>query len=420
MADDDDDIQGLHSDTPSAPSPSSEGPTDEDAEASRPLAQRRVRVVDQVRGASVLLMILVHTMWIYSSLETQENTWLGSTLHVLAQGTCAFLVAMGFSFMMSSRSSLRGGLQRGLLILAVAWGMNLLKFIIPLALGVIPDGFIAAYGWERPLEARHWVQLMLNADILQMAGLSFLIMGVLIHVTRNKWVYAVLALAGGAVGHVIQGANVGVRPIDYLLDLFWAWEIIKPDPDAYWFVYFPVFPWITPIFAGMAFGAWYTEMIDGLKYEDEVEAKQSRMYWVMLVVGLLGVGVGAPLVLKYPETHFRQFFHTGWGGIVYLTGLNFLILVGARILERYLRHILWWLRATLDYFSARVTSMYLVSWILICWGMGIFGFWEQDVEGTLLAIPFTLGGTLLVQWGWDTYQRRRRQRTALVEPAVAE
>ncbi|MEM9692365.1 MAG: heparan-alpha-glucosaminide N-acetyltransferase domain-containing protein [Myxococcota bacterium] len=201
----------------------------------RTLAQRRVRVVDQVRGASVFLMILVHTMWIYSSLETQEHTWLGGTLHFLAQGTCAFLVAMGFSFMMSSRSSLIGGLKRGLLILAFAWGMNLIKFIIPLALGVIPDSFIAAYGWERPLEARHWIQLFLNADILQMAGLSFIIMGLLVKVTRNKWAYAVLALGAGAVGHVVQGATVGILPVDYMLDLLWSWEIIKPDPTVHCF-----------------------------------------------------------------------------------------------------------------------------------------------------------------------------------------
>ncbi|MEM9694709.1 MAG: hypothetical protein AAGA56_19325, partial [Myxococcota bacterium] len=145
----------------------------------------------------------------------------------------------------------------------------------------------------------------------------------------------------------------------------------------------------------------------------------SKMFSVMLGVGLVAAVGGGALAFYHPETHWRQFFHTGWGGIVYLTGVNFLIMVGARFLERHLRHILWWLVDALNFFSERVTAMYIVSWVIICWGMGIFGFWAQDVTGTLLAIPFTLGGTLLVQRFIDARTRQRESRQDLV-PAAAE
>lgn len=355
--------------------------------ASRPgeagTGRGRILAIDLGRGGSVILMILVHTLWLYGDVATQRDSWLGMALHVLGKGTASFLVAMGVSFMLSRDRSVAGSMRRGLYLLGVGYMMNALKFLVPIAAGTVPDAFIAAYGWSRPLSTDQLVYLLLTGDILQLAGVCLILMGIIRRLTPGKG--ALLAWAAGfAVGtHLLRGFRVGVPGLDYGLDLLWGTEFD---------VYFPVFPWFSAILVGMAFGAWFLEL----------EGDEDRLFRGMRALGLPLALVGGVLVAAWPSVHFVDFFHLGAGGIAYLVGLNLLLLWGIHRIRGGLARLPVVVEL-LGYCSRRVTSMYVISWTLICWGMGLVGYQALGVGGVLVAIVVMLSATVLIRLALDRW-----------------
>ena len=140
------------------------------------LQSKRVLAIDLARGASVPFVVVIHTLWMYGTVETQENTWLGQVIHFIGKGTPMFLLAMGFSFCLSRKQDVQAIIKRGLELLAIGYGMNLFKFIVPYFLGLLPTNFIAAYGWKAPLDFGQLLYLLQTGDILQLAGISVLFM----------------------------------------------------------------------------------------------------------------------------------------------------------------------------------------------------------------------------------------------------
>jgi len=48
--------------------------------------------------------------------------------------------------------------------------------------------------------------------------------------------------------------------------------------------------------------------------------------------------------------------------------------------------------------SVRVTSLYVLQWTLVCWGMGVIGFKTLSPEQLMLMLPIMIVLTLTVQY----------------------
>ncbi|XQF94021.1 heparan-alpha-glucosaminide N-acetyltransferase domain-containing protein (plasmid) [Pseudoalteromonas espejiana] len=141
-------------------------------------------------------MILVHTLWMYSSTELQSESLFGAVIHILGKGTASFLVAMGLSMALSRRQTPMLLIKRGIQLLLLAYLMNAAKFWLPIdVFNTMPEAFINAYGWQSPLSAGQLQFMVLTGDILQLAGVSLLLFGAL-NIARWKtaWI-ACLAIA---------------------------------------------------------------------------------------------------------------------------------------------------------------------------------------------------------------------------------
>jgi uncharacterized membrane protein len=358
--------------------------------ASSAVAPVRERVVeiDIGRGLAVLLMILVHTLWMYGSKETQSSSVLGHVIHFVGKGTAAFLLTMGLSFTLSRRGSLQGDLLRGLLILGVGYGMNFLKFIVPISIfGTMPESFVAAYGFRSPLGVAELRYLLLTGDILQMAGVSLLLIAFVRRYVPSKWVVLSLALLVLGLSRELSGMRPGIPGLDYVADLFVA---------NHYHVYFPVLPWMSFILVGLAMG---------MEIRDRGFDRRP-VFSGALPVGIACVAAGGGLCLWSSAYHWGSFFHLGPGGAVYLLGIN-LVLLGVihRLVERQKRrggavgHGAW--LKLLTYCSARVTSLYVIQWTLIAWGMGIVGFQTLTPGQTAAMMPVALLATFAVRGVWD-------------------
>ncbi|MEW7278713.1 heparan-alpha-glucosaminide N-acetyltransferase domain-containing protein [Aquimarina sp. 2201CG1-2-11] len=340
------------------------------------IKSKRILAIDLARGLSVLMVIVVHTLWMYGDIKTQTETWLGSTVHFIGKGTGMFLIAMGVSFTLSRNQSIVLSIKRAFYILAVGYLMNFLKFIVPVVIGTVPDNFIAAYGWTSPVTLDNMIYMLGTGDILQLAGVSLLFMGIINRFSKNKYIPLLIALCIALLTKEVHGVRVGITGFDYLLDLLWGAE---------WNVYFAVFPWFSFILIGMFFGMWYKEK----------EKSNSYLFGRMLIAGIVLMCVGGGLCYYNYEYHFGDYFHLGPGGTLYLGGFNLVIMWIANILVTYIRDNKVF--NFLYYCSKRVTTIYVIQWVIICWGMGVLGYQQFGVSGVLLLIPVYILLTLGIQ-----------------------
>ncbi len=355
----------------------------------------RILAMDFARGVSVLMVVMVHTLWIYGDLHTQTETWLGEVIHFIGKGTPMFLIAMGISFTMSRNQSVMLSMKRAVYILAMGYLMNFLKFVLPTLLGVMPDNFIAAYGWTAPATMDNMIYMLGTGDILQLAGISLLFMGIVNRFSKNKYVPLIIALVIVVLTKEVNGFRMDVIGVDYVLDLLWGSE---------WNVYFAVFPWFSFILIGMFFGMWYKQKRNGTQY----------MFKRMCLVGMGLMLLGGGLCFYDYDYHFNDYFHLGPGGTLYLAGFNLALLWFANMLTSKCKN-----NKVFEFFyycSKRVTKIYVIQWVIICWGMGLLGYQQFGVATVLSLIPvfliLTLGTQRLI---FDKSPYSKRKRTKSIE-----
>lgn len=356
----------------------------------------RLAAVDFGRGLAVFCLVFIHTLWMYASVEVQAETWLGTIIHFIGKGTAAFLICMGISMMLSTRQTFANTVWRAFMVLGLAYLMNFLKFIVPIEVfGTMPEAFIEAYGWHSPLNGKQLWYLFLTGDILQMAGVALLFLAIIRKFVTNKYGVLVLAVGILAVSRETSGLRFGLGD-DYLAELLFGGN---------YHVYFPVVPWMSYILFGMFIGMQINEN------RNEADA----VFEKLLIPGVVTLVIGGGLCFYDFEYHFGNFFHVGPGGVIYMLGINLVLLW---LIHKFLQlGFQGPIMNCLHYLSSRVTSVYIVQWVLVCWGMGIIGYQTLSLWQTVAIMPVMLALTLLVQWGLDASwlllsQRRSQGRVA--------
>ena len=341
----------------------------------------RILEIDFGRGLAVFLMMIVHTLWMYGNTATQSESWLGIAIHIIGKGTAAFLIAMGISLIISKPQALVISLKRAAILLLLAYWMNFLKFIVPLEVfSTMPEEFVNAYGLHSPLTFSQLRYIFLTGDILQMAAIALVLIAVIQRYVNNKYGILAIALLITLSSRFVSGYQPGIDGLDYIAKLFFS---------NHYQVYFPVFPWISFILFGMFLG----EVIQQHK-EDK-----TYMFARLPLIAAICLVIGSSLCAWDFEYHFGNFFHLGPGGVLYLLGISSALLW---IVHKIVQSGYTSLFTRFLYFcSERVTSMYIIQWTVICWGMGIVGYQQLNSWQVIAMIPMVITISLLTQKAKD-------------------
>ena len=343
-------------------------------------------------------MILVHTLGHYGN----DATWtsaLGGVLVFLGGPAAApvFMVLMGASLAFSSRGSPRAIARRGIWLLFLAYTLNVLRGWLPATLG-LSTGYVTAEDI-----APYTPQVLLGiVDILQMAGLALLAIAALVLVAGTRYVRAVaiaLAVSAALVAPWLWGRTTGQPYVDTALALLWGTD---------WNVFFPLFPWIAYPLVGFAFGR-------------TLVARSDRRAFVRRA-GIAGFGVGiagvAAIVLTNEAIGVDDYWRQGPAIVLAILGF---VLVWLAACDLVVGRLPAAVGGLLYGWSARVTSMYCIHWILIGWGVGLFGHRDLDLPALVLVM---VGLVVLTDriTAWLPFLRgpgARRQRVKTATPGSA-
>jgi uncharacterized membrane protein len=336
------------------------------------LASRdRVRAFDLARGLAVVLMIGVHVLWHWGA----PDTWLspiGQVISFLGGPTAApvFMFLMGASLAFSSRSSFGSLVVRGLWLVWLGYLLNVLRGVIPaylgLASGVVTQEQIAPFTLP-------W--LLTTVDVHHMAGLSLVFIAVLGGVARPGWSWLVVAAAVVIAGPFLRGLEFGTPLLDGPLT-----PVLGGAPN----VYYAVVPWIAYPLVGAVFGGFIARAAD-----------RTRVFRLAAAAGLALCVAGIALYTVEPPTFD---VYTYWHmPPAYFVGILGLVLVWLAACDLVVRHV----RANrvFDFlygWSGSVIAIYFTHWLVVGWGVGVFGFRSQPLEGALLGIVVAIVATALL------------------------
>jgi uncharacterized membrane protein len=324
--------------------------------------QRRERVVflDLARGLAIFFMILQHAMIVYE-VSGGEKSALGRIVLLFGTAPAApvFLLVMGI-FLARSERGLPYAVRRGIQLLVLGYLLNLLRFTVPVL--ITGERLTMVDGANSPA-ALFWA-----VDILQMAGLSFALLGVLKVCLPFRWAWIVLAAGVAILSPLLSGRGGQNVPVNLL------WGTGEN-------VFFPLFPWIVYPLVGMTYSSFVLETADRRR-----TMKRTALAGLLLCFA----GLGALFVPEDAVFALGNYFRSGLGIHLVVLGLVFMWLALCWVVAQ--KHGSGRIAGLLCFWSRNVTVAYFVQWVLIGWGIVLFG---ANRHGSLAALGLGVAALLL-------------------------
>lgn len=324
--------------------------------------RQRIISFDLARGFTVLCMPMVHVVMLYSKPEVQQSL-LGDILGFIAEGPGAelFMLLMGVSFIFSKRVTKRYVLQRTFQILAAAYILNFLKFIIPLGLGIMPENLLDELKLGNDLDALNFF-LFIN-DILHFAAIAYLLLYFITRLKHYPYWSLLITIILIFLSPYLWDYRTGITAIDYLIIAF------NGHPPQ---TFFPVFPWLVYPLIGLTLG---------------YLLKHNNHNYMIKKTGIFGLAI---ILISFcfpatdtlhPTTHLPSYrtdpadtiFHIGF----VLVWLSIFHCLHRKVPSNIIFNLL-------TFCSKQITTIYIIQWILICWCMAITGYLQLDMTYTCI------------------------------------
>ena len=276
------------------------------------------------------------------------NIQLDITHEVLLGCVCCFVFLMGIFIALAGNKNLSLSIKRGVILFLAGYILNFFRSSLPMWLS-LEFGLVT----QEELGDGNPIYELLVVDILQFAGIAFIICSLLHHYLPNPKYWLLIALGIAFVSPYTWDTYTGHVFIDEILKLF-AGNIVEG-------AFFPQLPWLAYVLSGMAFGHW-------LKQADDLNRFLKKSAWFSFAVTLVGVGI----ILTNIDYHSGESMRAGPGGVIAISGFTALTIFLFNVIVEKVPHNpvfgFWYT------WSKHITIIYVVHWLLIGWGLMYFGF----------------------------------------------
>lgn len=302
----------------------------------------------------------------------------GFTHEVLLGSVCCFVFLMGIFIAIAGGKSLSTGIKRGLILLVAGYALNFVRSSVPMWLS-LQLGLVSAedLGGDTPLTE------LLVVDILQFAGIAFIICSLLRHYLPQPKYWLGLALIIAFASPYAWDAKTGNYIADELLKLL-AGNISEG-------AFFPQLPWLAYAISGMAFGHW-------MKQADDLNSFLKKSAWYSLATTVAGIAI----ILTDVDYHSGDSMRAGPGAVVAISGFTALTIFLLQNIVEKIPHnpvFSFWYS-----WSKHITTIYVVHWLLIGWGLMYFGFRTLSGSSFLITLLALYVLTHFLATGWARFK----------------
>lgn len=311
----------------------------------------RQKEFDYIKLITIVVMVLIH-MWEYCTninLEVLPKGFFHNLLQFLAGplGAPMFMVAMGIGVLYSKNSTPRALFKRGINLFVIAYVLNIFRFVIPYTFFAIAN---------RTFDMDTCLSVLLNGDILQFAGFSFMLIALFMHLNLSVLVINGIALFMQLVGFYLSRNCPIDTELKYVLGLFYKTQDMS-FPLLQWFI-FPCF--------GMLFATFLRHAID----KDALYKALLKICGTLLIVYTFSLSLNEYNVQYVYGLAEDVFYNQDF--------IKTLFTLLAIIVEIVTIYFLFCKRefAKLDKFAAfagkNLNAIYIVQWLLVGWTASIF------------------------------------------------
>jgi uncharacterized membrane protein len=351
---------------------------------------KRITSLDLARGFTVLMIAPIHTVMIFSSLSVRD-TLLGKFLAFVAEwhGAQIFMTVMGVSFVFTKNQTMESAVKKAGLLMVFAYALNIFKFVIPHFFGWLPAPLLELLQVDTGIHG--YIQLIEVGDILHFAAIAFVVLGMIRQFKNYDRVAAWMAVAICFTGPWLWDASSDNGFANYCL------QILGGQPPT---VYFPLLPWLVYPLLGLSLGK---------ILQNENGSDPNQRPWMgfdsFWIAGVALTVLAAIIKYILHDEIFSSFYRT--------TPLDTVLHVGFTLIALSIWH---WISLYVkpnalfklfSYASRRITQIYIIQWILICWLLPIFSYQQSGLIGSHFLILLTSTITLTTSLTIDLVKSRK-------------
>jgi len=345
--------------------------------------RKRVKELDLTKSFIIIIsMIGIHTLYHLGDYEVLSSSIVANVINILgtAWGAPMFMFCMGITLGFSRHNEPADWLHRGIHLITVGMVLNILRWG--------PYAYMShATGNPQIMKA---VAMIFNADILQFAGLAFMLLALCKHLKMSAWSILVLSILMNVAGTLLIGHNTSSYVANQVLGFFYHTPTESCFPLLNWFIFVAVgnvfgkvyresdnldkfFRYIIPVCGVIAFVHQYLSITEGTSFFKTLE--NDWEFYNMRTPDALCIAFGvAPFmlglfrmlskivpdkwmgVLGYPSRHIIQFFCVSWVYIMWAYCFLYRIAPATNIVDFILR---WLVVISLTTVSVLIYNKYL-------------------------------------------------------------
>ena len=295
--------------------------------------------VDLAKAIAIVLMIWVH---VYEELSTTfepsvsfYNAYWRSAIY----DAVTFMFCMGIGMVYTNSGTPKGYVKRGVSLLLTGLLLEFFRDVVP---GM-------SHYWITGEEASLAMQVCgLGVDILQFAGLAFLLMALLRRLGLGYGAIFGISVLMSAAAWPLEGVQTGCYAFDQFLGYFWGTEAES---------YFPLLSWFIIVAAGCLFGKMYRHLQD-----------KRAFHRICLPVGLAVTAAYLCVNIFTEQSVFLMFSDERWFAHRMLPDALVCLVcnIGLISLMYYLGLVIPAKAApVITYPAKHINKYYCVSWVLI-------------------------------------------------------
>ena len=304
----------------------------------------RQYAVDMVKMIAIFIMVIIHTL---EHGEADLNSGLGYFFDSIAGsqfGAPVFMICMGIGITYSRKNDAATVMKRGGMLLLAGYLLNGVR--------AIPFPILYALSGEEEY-INETIRSLTDVDILQFAGMSFLVIGLFKRLNLSMYWAAIVAVLMSIAGNYVQKVDLGCFWYN-----FFASPFIGIDSELV-NTYFPLFNWFGFVVTGYGLGKLLRRCED-----------VNRLYLLVLPFAALVYGCYTAYAIPRGIGMYGldpwDFYH--------MSSLDVVICISAALLEMSVFHFVALvlpqrLMQGVTRTCADLTKIYIAQWIIIIWAV---------------------------------------------------